>query len=251
MNSFFQTRYSYLVNAPNQNDWWHSMPLPDGSRINGANADKDLQFKIWNALQIRNLEGKSVLDIGANDGFYSLAALMSGARSVTAINSADWASYPANLSYAAKLWGVRPEIVVDDFRTHDFRRKFDVIFFFGVLYHLEDVFGCVKQLSDLLAEKGTIYMETQMSKIESDLPVFEYASDIYQTVVRQAKSGLKYVGISNYLFPNEHAIRNLAFSYDLECTSLSGPHNQYTQENPTRCLFTLVKNESGQARLSA
>jgi len=51
------------------------MPLPDGTRISGKHPDKDLQFKMWRPVQIANdggLRGKSVLDIGANDGFFSL-----------------------------------------------------------------------------------------------------------------------------------------------------------------------------------
>ena len=51
-----------------------------------------------------------------------------------------------------------------------------------------------------------IYLETQMSAIQSDLPIFEYASDIYRTVAHQDKPFLRGIGISNHLFPNEHAI---------------------------------------------
>ena len=110
------------------------------------------------------------------------------------------------------------------------------------MYHLEDVFNCIKLLRGLLVDQGTIYMETQMSAIQSDLPIFEYASDIYRTVAPQYKPSLSGVGISNYLFPNEHAIRNLAHSYEFDCSSLSDPHNRYTQEYPTRCFFRLVKS---------
>ena len=245
MGEFFQTSYTNLVTNPNQLGWWHSMPLPDGSRINGANADKDLQFKVWEALQIPNrggLAGKSVLDIGANDGFYSLAALMAGARKVTAINSADWGSYPRNLRYASELWGLQPEIVTADFRTHPFQETFDVIFYFGVLYHLQDVFSTTRLLRKLLSDGGAIYVETQMTAVASDLPIFEYASDIYETIATQYKRGLENEGLSNYLFPNEHAMRNLAHSYDFQIECLMGPHNRYTAENPHRRLFKLVKS---------
>ncbi len=246
VSSFFQTRYKHLVDSPNQRSpWWHSLPLPDGNRINGANRDKDHQFKMWEALQIANvggLAGKRVLDIGAADGFFTLAAHMAGAQHVTAIGTKDWNTWPYNIQYACEVWGARPEIVTADFRYYNFEFKYDIIFFFGVLYHLEDVFSCMKLLRGLLADRGTIYMETQMSAIQSDLPIFEYASDIYPTVARQDKPSLRGVGISNYLFPNDHAIRNLAHSYEFDCSSLTGPHNRYTRENPTRCFFKLVKS---------
>ncbi len=60
--------------------------------------------------------------------------------------------------------------------------------------------------------------KTHMSQIESPLlPVFECASDIYPTFAIQDKGNLSSTGRSNYLFPNDHAIRNLAYTYDLHC----------------------------------
>jgi tRNA (mo5U34)-methyltransferase len=244
LTDFFQTGYSQLVTSPNGRRWWHNMPLPDGSRIDGANPDKDHQLKMWQALQIPNeggLDGKIVLDIGANDGFFTLAALKAGARRAVAINSPDWDAYPHNILFAQDAWGVHSEIVTGDFRTYPFREKFDVIFFFGVLYHLQDVFTPIRQLRDLLADNGVLYIETQMSKIESDLPLFESASDIYPTVVIQYKAGLANEGLSNYLMPNEPAMRNLADAYGFGYESLDGPHNLYTQENPLRRFFKLTK----------
>jgi SAM-dependent methyltransferase len=220
------------------------MPLPDGSRIDGGNADKEHQFKKWSTLTIPNdggLAGKCVLDIGANDGFFTLAALNAGARRAVAIDSADWATYPRNIQYASAAWGLKPEVVRGDFRTYQFREKFDVVFFFGVLYHLQDVFTPLRQLRELLADDGVLYIETQMSQISCDQPVFESASDIYPTTVPQFKAGLGFVGLSNYLLPNEAAMRNLASSYDYNIVCLGGPHDFYTRDNPLRRFFKLTK----------
>ncbi|MDY0313037.1 MAG: class I SAM-dependent methyltransferase [Desulfobacterales bacterium] len=244
MTPFFQVRFNRLIDSPNQSRvWWHSLPLPDGNRINGVHPDKDLQFKIWRAMQIPEgggLDGKSVLDIGANDGFFTLAAIMAGAREVTAVDM-NWETWPRNIRYAGEVWQVKPRIVTADFRAHDFPRRYDVIFFLGVLYHLEDVFGGMKTLSRLLADDGVIYLETQMSQVKSDLPVFEYASDIYPTIAPQDKKFLSLAGISNYLFPNEPAVRNLAHSYDFRCDALDGAENVYTLENPHRRIYKLTR----------
>jgi len=245
MKSFFQNQFDALVNSPNQSRfWWHSLPLPDGRRINGYHQDKDLQLKMWRAMQIANdggLAGKRVLDIGANDGFFTVAAAMAGAKEVTAID-AVWETWPQNIKYSTEVWNVSAEIVTGDFRGYEFGQRYDVIFFLGVLYHLEDVFTCMARLAQLLEARGTIYLETQMSQIPSDLPIFEYASDIYPTVACQDKANMGAVGISNYLFPNEHAIRNLAHSYNFQCEALEGPHNLYTQENPARKFYKFIKN---------
>lgn len=245
MSAFFQTRYARLVDSPNGTHiWWHSMPLPDGTRVNGQNPDKDLQLKKWHAMQIPSaggLDGRHVLDIGANDGFFSIAALMAGAASVTSVDSA-WGTWPHNIGYASRVWEVAPEIVTADFRTHAFPRRYDTIFLLGVLYHLQDVFGCMGRMAALLADGGQLYLETQMAQVQSELPVFECASDIYPTVARQGKESLGSVGISNFLFPNEHAMRNLAHAYDFRLETLEGPHNAYTRENPTRRVFLLRRN---------
>ena len=107
--------------------------------------------------------------------------------------------------------------------SHPLGDVYDVIFLLGVLYRLENLPACMRRLRSLLPEGGVVYVETQMSQIRSELPIFEYASDIYPTVAIQDKKNLSLVGISNQLFPNEPAVRNLAHSYDFECAPLSAP----------------------------
>lgn len=243
MDTFFQTELRALTPSPNQQIWWHAMPLPDGSRIDSVHPDKDLQLKMWHALGIapEEISGKKVLDIGAADGFFSIAAHIAGADAVTSIGTADWSTWPHNIELASKAWDARIEIVTGDFRTHEFARRFDVILFLGVLYHIEDVFGAMKLLHALLVNGGSLYIETQMTRIASELPLFEYASDMYPTIAPQDKPALRATGISNYLFPNEAAMLNLAHSYDFDCRMLDGTDNRYTLENPTRRMFRFIR----------
>jgi len=241
---FFRSDYCHLIREPNQRFWWHSMPLPNGDRIAGAHDDRNVQVKMWKALGIESphgLAGKTVLDVGANDGYFSIAALLCGARHVTAINTRDCPTYPDNLAYAAERWNVSPQVLVGDFRSHPFRGRYDVIFFLGILYHVEDVFSTMKLLRSLLSDQGMLFIETQMSQIQSPLPLFEYASDMYPTIAPQGKAHMDYVGASNYLFPNRAAILNLAASYDFEVQPLDGPDNLYTQSQPTRELFKFTR----------
>ncbi len=101
------------------------------------------------ASEAGGLSGKRVLDIGANDGFFTLCALMAGAAEVIALDK-DWFTWPQNIQYASQAWGVNPKIVTADFRSWEAPHKFDVIFFLGVLYHLQDVFSTMQKLSSLL-----------------------------------------------------------------------------------------------------
>jgi 2-polyprenyl-3-methyl-5-hydroxy-6-metoxy-1,4-benzoquinol methylase len=243
MSEFFQQDYKQLIDSPNGSPaWWHSMPLPDGNRINGQSEDKDLQFKVWKATRISTddgLAGKKVLDIGANDGFYSLAAKIAGAQEVTSIDK-DWGTWPKNITFASEAWETALSLVTEDFMEHTTDSKYDVIFFFGVLYHLENVFSCMRKLRDLLTSTGVIYLETQISKINSELPVFEYASDKFPTIARQCKQNLDLVGISNYLFPNDAAVYNLCDSYDFDCKDI-GTGSDYVASMPTRQIYRITK----------
>jgi len=240
MSSFFEASYNNLIHRPNGRDWWHCMPLPNGNRIAGAHADCFVQLKLWENLDLLtfDLAGKRVLDVGANDGFFTIAALLAGAGKVTAINTADRPSYPENLLFACKQWNVAPEVVVDDFQAHPFESSYEVIFFLGVLYHLENIFAAAKLLHKLLNDRGRLYLETQMSLIDSPLPIYEAASDTYPTVAKQYKEHLHLTGRSNFLFPNEAAVHNLASSYDFTCERLMGV---YTHHYPSRGVFRLTK----------
>jgi len=116
-----------------------------------------------------------------------------------------------------------------------------VILFLGVIYHVEDVFGCVKLLHSLLEPGGSIYIETHVTNIQASVPIFEYASDTHPTSAPQGRGTLRTVGLSNYLLPNVLAMENLAQSYDFAFTHLNGSANVYSRESPLRQVFRFDK----------
>jgi tRNA (mo5U34)-methyltransferase len=82
-----------------------------------------------------DLRGRSVLDIGCNGGFYSIAMKRRGADRVLGI---DWDErYLAQARFAAEVSEVEVEfrrLSVYDVAT--LRERFDIVLFMGVLYHL-------------------------------------------------------------------------------------------------------------------
>ena len=154
--------------------------------------------------------------MGANDGYFSLAALLCGADAVTAVNTPELAhgTFPANLQYAARRWKLAPRIVAADFLQLPADGEYDVILFFGVFNHLENVHSGVRHLERLLAPGGRVYLETPVSRVEADVPVMEVASDVYGRVPH-LRAGMGTVGNSNYLIPNELAVRAVAAAHGL------------------------------------
>jgi tRNA (mo5U34)-methyltransferase len=221
-----------LVGSPNGNFWFMTMPLPDGRRVAGVCPDPNREQKLWASCFGGDrdcLAGRRVLDVGANDGFFSIAALLCGAESVRAVNTGELVhgTFPRNLRYAGRLWGVRPRVTVGDFQDLPARGPgFDVILFFGVFYHLENVYRGLRVLEQLLAPGGTVYLETQVTRVESDLPVLEVASDAYPTTVPQIHCTIDSLGNSNYLLPNSSAVRALAETFGLRSAALP-PGNPY------------------------
>lgn len=71
-----------------QRSWFHSIDLPSG-RTDGTKTAEFLARELA-ALDLPDLSGKSVLDIGAWDGFYSFTAERLGATRVVSLDHHVW-----------------------------------------------------------------------------------------------------------------------------------------------------------------
>src|SRR6185436_11277205 len=70
-------------------DWYHSIELAPGVVTPGRKPAEEWQQQLQ-ALRLPDLHGKTVLDIGAYDGFFSFAAERLGAARVTALDHYVW-----------------------------------------------------------------------------------------------------------------------------------------------------------------
>jgi tRNA (mo5U34)-methyltransferase len=175
--------------------WFHSIDLGGGIVTPGMKDAAHLQDEL-EALRLPDLEGRSVLDIGAWDGFYSFEAESRGAARVVALDhyvwSLDlegWMSARAELRRRGEpvpaapslpgLWqpeelpgkrgfdlahevlGSRAEFIVADFMELDPAElgRFDVVFFLGVLYHLQDPLEALRRVAAVTKEVAVIETE--------------------------------------------------------------------------------------------
>src|ERR1700730_16992329 len=82
-----------------------------------------------------DLEGKTVLDIGCNAGFYSIQMKLRVASRVLAIDADT--DYLTQARFAAEAVGVKIELAeMSVYDVGSLGQQFDIVFFLGVIYHL-------------------------------------------------------------------------------------------------------------------
>jgi tRNA (mo5U34)-methyltransferase len=122
------------------------------------------------------LAGKSVLDVGAWDGFYSFEAARRGARQVLATDSfawdgSCWGSKDGFL-LARSVLGldhlVEDRLIdVMDLSPARLNGIFDVTLFLGVLYHLKDPFTALERVAAVTGELLVLETETGLNLLPS------------------------------------------------------------------------------------
>jgi tRNA (mo5U34)-methyltransferase len=214
--------------------WFHSIELGQGVFTNGIKTRQHLARETQN-LRLPDLRGKTVLDVGAIDGYYSFEAERRGAKRVLALDCLAWeVEIGCNPEYEKKcreqgiephpfadprntIWrssreellgkrrfdlarralGSNVESVFADFMSVDLEElgAFDVVFFFGVLYHLENPLEAVRRLAAITKEVAIIETEAVV------LPGLEHHAvcEFYESDELNADA-------SNWWAPNEKAL---------------------------------------------
>lgn len=119
--------------------WFHNLHLPDGTQTCPEHGLGDFPNAKWQKLAAylpRDLTGATVLDVGCNAGFYSFELAKLGA-SVTAIDSS--VHYLTQARWAAEVNGLSDRVSFEQRQIYELgasQRKWDIVLFLGVLYHL-------------------------------------------------------------------------------------------------------------------
>lgn len=171
--------------------WWHSIDLGHGVKTKGVKAGGDMTKEL-ESLHLPDFRHKTVLDIGANDGFYSFEAERRGASRVLAVDYYAWSldlakhwqyqkeckergivpepdqqtpnwrpsELPGKRGFdtAHKALGSKVEAHVGDYLKLDPKQvgSFDIVLYLGVLYHMENLLEALKQVATLTREVAVI-----------------------------------------------------------------------------------------------
>lgn len=190
--------------------WFHSIDFDDGLVSPGLKPLELLEHEV-RIMDIPDLEGKEVLDIGAWDGCFSFEAERRGAKRVLALDHYAWSldlekqqkywedcelkkikpepyhlvpelwdpiGLPGKKGFdvANKLLESKVESKVADFMEVplDEIGKFDVVFFLGVLYHLEDPLSALRRLYEITRECLIIETAAIVVPDQEDRALFEF-----------------------------------------------------------------------------
>lgn len=190
--------------------WFHSIDLGHGITTPGHKSPETHRMELAR-FRLPDLRGKSVLDIGAWDGFYSFTAERLGAARVVALDkhvwSLDWEAKrrykaeckeksipPQPYNLVPELWRTEElpgkrgfdlahealqsqvEASVNDFMKMDLELlgQFDVVFYLGVLYHMENPLEGLRRLRCVTKEVAVIETEAIAIRGFESTPLCEF-----------------------------------------------------------------------------
>lgn len=162
-------------------EWFHSIDLGEGLVTPGRD---DSAAKLARLGLPADLSGKSVLDIGAYDGFFSFAAERRGADRVLAVDTLAWErgerSGRACFDLAHRALASRVESLVRD--VHDLCAegdagigRFDVVLCLGVLYHLREPLRALERVADVTGD--LLVLETATDATHLSRPAMVWYPD--------------------------------------------------------------------------
>jgi tRNA (mo5U34)-methyltransferase len=155
-------------------NWFHRIDLGNGITTPGFD---DTQTKLSLVHLPADLSGRTVLDVGAWDGFFSFEAERRGASRVVALDGGVWrvdSIGKAGFEFAREALDSRVEDVemeVDEISPERLG-TFDLVLFLGVLYHLPNPFGSFLKVASVAAHQ--IIIETHVDLMEQDVPAIAF-----------------------------------------------------------------------------
>jgi tRNA (mo5U34)-methyltransferase len=186
-----------------------------------------------------DLEGKTVLDVGGNAGYFSLQAKLRGAAKCVLVEPV-----PKNVKQARFVFSqfrVRVKIVCEDVHTYCLSTKdrFDYVLFLGLFYHLKYPVLVLDRLAEMT--KARLFFQSHVTGPQVDpeqLSEEEMGDALAATFPRLAFVEESYRSdFSNWWIPNYQALEPLARSAGLKI--VARPHPEILVTEPTRHLGTV------------
>lgn len=146
--------------------WYHDIDFPNGLKARTKSRDAESHRELWkwmrSELEKIDFVGRSVLDIGCWDGYWSFYAERRGAARVLASDdkTQNW-SGNAGLELAKELMAssIETRTDVSIYEASKLDERFDVVLCLGVYYHLVDPFYAFSQVRHCSHEGSVVIFE--------------------------------------------------------------------------------------------
>ena len=150
---------------------YHSLELPDGTVLEGLMKLDHQKKRLARFPLPANLPGKRVLDIGCWDGWFSFEMERRGAE-VMAIDIIEREKF----RMAHKLWNSKIDFRVLDIDelTPATAGRFDIILFFGVLYHLRHPLLSLERVCQLTRDMALVESFVIDDRLEPGRAILEF-----------------------------------------------------------------------------
>ena len=212
--------------------WFHSFDLPDGESIKGYKSEAILRREAA-AILPDDLTGKSVLDIGAWDGYFSFEAERRGAADVLATDHFCWSGpgwgtkdgfdfIHSRLGSKVRSFDVEPLGL-----TPEKFGQFDVVLFLGVLYHVTDIYRHLEAAAAMCRDHLVVETETTMINTRAPLARFIQSHEVGggsdQFLGAQSGAGALAARAAGFFADRRHDCRQASCSFLVAASRLENP----------------------------
>ena len=155
--------------------WFHRIPLGNGVLTPGLD---DTQAKLRRLQLPPSFAGKTVLDIGAWDGFFSFEAERRGASRVLAVDSYCWsgAGWGTKAGFELARRALNSKVEDREMEVLDLSPEttgtFDVVFFLGVLYHMRHPLLALEKVASVTQHQ--LILETKVDLLAWRTPAMAF-----------------------------------------------------------------------------
>lgn len=158
--------------------WFHTIDLGDGLITPGRKRKEILDAESQEIFRHLNLNGSSVLDIGAWNGYYTVEANKRGAAKLLAVDYYTWLSPffrgKETFDFVMKRLEINVETRIIDVEKIDRSNvgTWDVVLFLGVFYHLIDPIAAIMRLGSIARE--ALVIETWLDLRDYNRPAMVF-----------------------------------------------------------------------------
>ena len=167
-----------LLKEVNGIRWFHRIPLGQGIVTPGVD---DTAAKLARLQLPEKFTGKSVLDIGAWDGFFSFEAERRGASRVLAVDSYSWTGdgWGTKKGFDLVRRVLNSKVEEREMEVLDIAPEkigtFDVVFFLGVLYHMRHPLLALEKVASVTNQQ--LILETKVDLLTWRTPAMAFYRD--------------------------------------------------------------------------